>query len=51
MTGSRSLSTVDLIDSIDLGPIEQALSISIEATIDIDSIDVLIDLTLLLIYS
>lgn len=43
------MSTVDLIDSID--PIEQALSMSIEATIDIDSVDVLIDLTLLLIYS
>jgi hypothetical protein len=41
MTGSLSLSTVDLIDSID--PIEQALSSSIEATIDSTSVDVLID--------
>ena len=47
MTGSLSLSTVDLIDSIDL--IEQALSTSIEATIDSISVDVLIDLTLLFI--
>ena len=37
------MSTVDLIDSIDFGPIEQALSMSIEATIDSTSVDVLID--------